>query len=209
MFPYARKRLAQFIASVRTGSSVTEKENDLIKLKNEFEAETLPGKPQTYEPLSYLEFLMDQDKKSPALKSIQGQIWEEGFKSGEIKGELFPDVPAALERWRSLGLKTYIYSSGSVLAQKLLFQFSVAGNLTCFLYAHFDTAVGAKIDSTSYQTIAKKIYTDPSQILFISDAPKELRAATAAGMQVRFSERPGNIYQNEDGWAVLRSFEEI
>jgi enolase-phosphatase E1 len=152
---------------------------------------------------------MDQDKKSPSLKTIQGKIWESGFKSGELKGELFSDVPPALERWRSAGYKTYIYSSGSVLAQKLLFQFSVAGNLTCFLYGHFDTSVGAKVESYSYKLIAEKIYTTPDKILFISDAPKELNAAQKAGCSVLFSQREGNVYKNDGAFEEVSSFDSI
>jgi enolase-phosphatase E1 len=207
LFPYARERLSAYLEMHELSEDL---QDTLRTLKAEFLNDTAAATAiPSYTPLSYLNYLMDQDKKSPALKSIQGKIWESGFKSGDLQGALYPDVAPALERWRSAGHKTYIYSSGSVLAQKLLFQFSVAGNLTCFLYGHFDTAIGAKIESKSYQTIAEKIYTDPKQILFISDAPKELIAAKAAGCQVLFSDRPGNIYTNDDGFETITSFDSI
>lgn len=206
LFPFARERLENFLDSNSQDKELIE---DLIKLRNEYEIDQNPEKITNYSDLSYLESLMDQDKKSASLKSIQGKIWEEGFRSGKLKGELFPDVAPALERWRSSGYKCYIYSSGSVLAQKLLFQFSVNGNLTCFLYGHFDTAVGAKTEPSSYKSIAEKIYTEPNKILFISDAPKELDAAKTAGLQILFSNRPGNIHLNTDGYPEVYDFDGI
>ena len=205
LFPFARARLADFLSANKDSDEL---ELTLKALKAEFDKD-ITAEAIEYTPLNYLNFLMDQDKKSPSLKTIQGKIWESGYKSGDIKGDLFPDVPAALERWRSEGKKAYIYSSGSVLAQKLLFQFSVAGNLTCFLYGHFDTAIGAKVESSSYKTIAEKIYTDPSEILFVSDAPKELIAARKAGCQVMFSNRPGNLYANDGEFDEVTSFESL
>ena len=192
LFPYSSKRLVEFINDPNNKDNIA---FDLQTLKTEFDADK-ECSIADYDPVTYLQYLIKIDRKSPALKSIQGKIWEEGFRSGEIKGELFSDVPRALERWRSAGYKTYIYSSGSVLAQKLLFQFSVAGNLTCFLYGHFDTSIGAKVDFDSYAKIASKIRVNPANILFISDAPKELDAATIAGLQTRFSNRPGNTFAN-------------
>src|SRR5205823_401284 len=130
--------------------------------------------------------------KSTALKSIQGKIWDKGFANGELKGEVFPDVPSALRRWTEEGKKVYIFSSGSVLAQKLVFGHTQYGDLTKYLSGFFDTKTGPKREPQSYNTIAKKIGIAPNDILFLSDVPEELIAAQQAGMQTKLVVRPGN-----------------
>jgi enolase-phosphatase E1 len=144
---------------------------------------------------AYAEWLMDRDRKSPALKELQGRIWEEGYRRGELVGDVFPDVPGALRRWRERNLPVGIFSSGSVLAQQLLFGYSSAGDLTPFLRWHFDTRVGPKIEADSYRKIAEAIGLRAASILFVSDVTRELSAARAAGMEVRLSIRPGNPQQ--------------
>ena len=135
---------------------------------------------------------MDQDSKSTALKDVQGQIWEEGYANGELVGEVFDDVAPALSRWRARGLDIGIFSSGSALAQKLLFRHSSAGDLTPLLRWHFDTTVGPKTDPESFRGIASSVGVPPSGVLFISDAVPELDAALTAGMRTRLAVRPGN-----------------
>ena len=136
--------------------------------------------------------LMDQDSKSTALKDLQGQIWKAGYETGELVGEVFEDVAPALRRWAARGLDVAIFSSGSVLAQKLLFRHSSAGDLTPVLRWHFDTTVGPKTDPESYRRIASSIGSPPSDILFISDVVRELDAARTAGVDTALSVRPGN-----------------
>ena len=136
--------------------------------------------------------LMDQDSKSTALKDVQGHIWEEGYATGELVGEVFEDVAPALRRWRARGLDVGIFSSGSVLAQKLLFRHSSAGDLTPLLRWHFDTTVGPKTDPESYRRIASSIGVPPSGVLFISDVVPELDAARTAGVDTALCVRPGN-----------------
>ena len=138
------------------------------------------------------ESLMDSDSKSTELKTLQGQIWEEGYRRGELVGEVFADVPVAFERWHAQGVPIGIFSSGSVLAQQLLFRHSSAGDLTKFLRWHFDTTTGAKADADSYRRIAAAMAIPPPAILFISDVTRELDAARQAGMQTRLAVRPGN-----------------
>jgi enolase-phosphatase E1 len=153
--------------------------------------------------------LMEEDSKSTALKELQGRIWEEGYRSGELVGAVFDDVPPALARWRKQGIGVGIFSSGSVLAQKLLFQYSSAGDLTPFLRWHFDTTIGTKTDPESYRRIASTIGEPPSAVLFVSDIVRELDAARAAGMQTVLSVRPGNATPPDDhGHSAIRSFEE-
>ena len=154
--------------------------------------------------------LMNQDSKDSDLKELQGCIWEEGYRSGELAGEIFDDVPRALKRWQDERIGVGVFSSGSVLAQKLLFRHSSAGDLTPFLEWHFDTAVGPKTDAKSYERIAALIGMPPSRITFVSDLVRELDAAYAAGLHTALSLRPGNSAQ-PDGHRhpVIRSFDEL
>jgi len=125
---------------------------------------------------------MDQDKKSTGLKSLQGKIWEEGYRTGELRGEVYPDVPPALERWRRQRIDIAIFSSGSVQAQRSLFASTAAGDLTRFIRAYFDTTTGPKTAPDSYARIAAALERSPSDVLFLSDVGVELDAARAAGM---------------------------
>lgn len=137
----------------------------------------------------YARWLMERDRKSGPLKTLQGLIWEVGYASGLLKGEVYPDVPVALRRWTGAGIRVGIFSSGSVLAQKLLFRHSNVGDLTPFLTWHFDTAVGPKRDPESYRRIALEIGLQPAEILFQSDTAEELAAAQAAGLRTRRVDR--------------------
>ena len=159
---------------------------------------------------TYALWLMARDRKSPALKRLQGQIWERGYRSGQLNGEVFPDTAPAIRRWRGVGLDVAIYSSGSVLAQRLLFESTPDGDLTALLSGFFDTAVGAKTSSDSYARICAVLGHDPHEVLFISDVTAELVAARDAGLQVRLSIRPGNLPQPAaEEFEAVRSFEEI
>lgn len=123
-----------------------------------------------------------EDKKEPQLKSVQGQIWQEGYESGELKGHIYPDVPKALKEWKQKGIDLGIYSSGSVKAQKLLYKNSEAGDLTPLLSAHFDLKCGKKFEASSYRNIVKELGLEPSEILFLSDVEAELDAAKEVGL---------------------------
>ena len=136
--------------------------------------------------------LMDQDAKSTGLKSLQGQIWKDGFESGRLVGHLYDDVQPAIELWHSQGKSIYIYSSGSIAAQQLYFGHSQAGNLLPLIDGHFDTTTGPKKSPGSYSKIAQNIGVEPSQILFLSDSVAELDAARSAGCLTGHSLRPGN-----------------
>jgi enolase-phosphatase E1 len=158
---------------------------------------------------AYAEWLMDRDRKSPALKELQGYVWEEGYRNGELVAPVFPDVPRAFERWRSAGTDIGIFSSGSVLAQRWLFRCSSAGDLSHFLCCHFDTHTGPKKTATSYERIAREVDKPPAEILFVSDVVGELDAARAAGMKTVMAQRPGNPPQPEHDHAVVASFDEL
>lgn len=141
---------------------------------------------------AYLEYLIDQDRKSTPLKSIQGKIWKKGYESGELVSQVFDDVPAALANWKNGNKKIAIYSSGSVLAQKLIFKYSDHGDLTLFIDSYFDTNTGHKRETESYERIADKLGLMTEEILFISDITEELDAALAAGLQTALAVRNGN-----------------
>ena len=159
---------------------------------------------------AYVGWLMDRDRKSPGLKALQGEIWRSGYRSGELRGQVFPDVPPALERWRARQFVVCIYSSGSVLAQQLLFQTTDAGDLTRFLSGYFDTGIGPKVSSDSYRHIAEALAAPAERLLFISDVIGELDAARAAGLQTLLCVRPSNPTPAcEHSHLVIRSFDEI
>ncbi len=123
------------------------------------------------------------DKKVTPLKALQGLLWQEGYERGDFTGHVYADAVERLKQWHAQGLKLYIYSSGSVQAQKLLFRYSDAGDLTPLLSGYFDTRIGHKREIISYQTIAQLINLPPSEILFLSDICEELDAAAQAGLK--------------------------
>ena len=153
---------------------------------------------------------MDRDRKSPGLKLLQGLIWEAGYRAGELRGQVYPDVPPAIRRWRAAGLRVAIYSSGSELAQRRLFESTEHGDLTPLLSGFFDTGVGAKVASDSYARIAAALDVPPAAILFVSDVTRELTAAREAGLQVVLSIRPGNSAQpGSEAFERIESFDEL
>src|SRR5262249_22946443 len=148
--------------------------------------------------------------KSTPLKSLQGKIWEEGYRTGQLCGQVFEDVPRAFDRWREQGKQIYIYSSGSVLAQKLLFSNTEAGNLTPLISGYFDTNIGLKKDAGSYRRIADKLGRLPSEILFVSDVAAELDAAAKAGLQVVLCSRPGHeLPAGPLNYTAIETFDEL
>lgn len=157
----------------------------------------------------YAQWLMDHDRKSPALKELQGHIWEDGYRAGDLVAPVYPDVAPAFARWREDGHALGIFSSGSVLAQQWLFRCSTAGDLTPHLSWYFDTGVGRKQDAASYERIARETGTAAGSITFISDVAAELDAARAAGMQTIMTLRPGNHPQPEHSHRMVRSLLEV
>lgn len=205
LFPYARAHLRRFLddqASAPAAGRVVE--GLRRELTHDREA------PRDAGVAAYVEWLMDRDRKSTALKDLQGLIWEEGYRRGELAGDVFPDVVRALEAWRGSGIDVGIFSSGSVLAQQLLFRHSSAGDLTPYLRWHFDTTTGPKTAHESYARIAGAIGVPPDRVLFVSDVVGELDAARDAGMQTALSVRPGNApVPDPQGHRIVRGFEEL
>ncbi|KAI8142444.1 2,3-diketo-5-methylthio-1-phosphopentane phosphatase [Fennellomyces sp. T-0311] len=158
-----------------------------------------------------IQWQMAADRKIGALKAFQGYMWKDGYATGELRGEIYADVTPLLNKWRDSGKKMYIYSSGSVPAQKLIVGYSDKGNLTEYFSGYFDTAVGLKIEASSYEKIAQEIGENPSRILFVSDNIKEIQAAKQAGYQVVISERPGNAPLGPESkeFKIITSFEQL
>ena len=212
LFPYARRHLRAYL---HEHAGEPEADADFALLVGENNAETAADVPRfaRFEDIDragdYLLWLMDRDRKSTALKSLQGKVWKAGFEGGELVGTVFPDVPEALARW-SRAAKVAIYSSGSVEAQQLLFRHSSAGDLTPFLSGYFDTRVGAKGAADSYRAIAAAAGVATDEILFVSDAVRELDAAREAGCGTRLSVREGNApVAQPHRHTAIRSFAEI
>jgi enolase-phosphatase E1 len=212
LFPYSRERVAEFLALHR--ADLGEDIEGLLRANAEDIARGLNPpviKSGTADELAaYVRWLMDQDRKTTALKSLQGKIWEAGYRAGELHSQVFGDVPPAFKRWREQGKDICIYSSGSVLAQKLLFANTEAGDLTRFIRDYFDTNVGAKADAASYRRIADALELRPSGVVFVSDVTAELEAAASAGLDTLLCVRPGNHPQTgTSDYSVIRSFDEI
>jgi enolase-phosphatase E1 len=217
LFPYARTHVRQHLEQHASRPAYAEVITALREEHRLDEQSTDPPPPwndaaetQLDAVVRYVEWLMDRDRKSTPLKVLQGRIWEEGYRHGEIVGEVFEDVPPALAAWQREHLPVSIFSSGSVLAQQLLFRHSSAGDLTGFISGHFDTTVGPKIAADSYRRIAAAVGKPPESILFISDITRELDAARAAGLQTRLAVRPGNALPPPGhGYREAHSFDDV
>lgn len=221
LFPYARTRFPDFLSRSRGDENV---QRDLALLAEENHAEKSPGIPHLplvtdlaqvetprfrLDAMVYITWLMDRDRKSTALKSLQGKIWKAGFESGQIKGALFDDVPDAFAHWSHQAMVA-IYSSGSVEAQQLLFRHSTFGDLTPMIAGYFDTRTGAKAETASYRAIAASLEVPPGFVLFFSDVIRELDAARDAGCQTRLVMRPGNPpIEDAHGHAAVETFADI
>jgi len=157
----------------------------------------------------YVRHLIALDRKTTPLKTLQGKIWEEGFRSGELFGDVYDDVPRAFARWSAKGNRIAIFSSGSVQAQRLLFGHSKAGDLSKYIEAYFDTTTGPKREAASYTAIAETLGIDAAGILFVSDVEAELDAAGAAGMQTALMLRPGAERPTAAKHGCIESFDEL
>ena len=204
LFSYARAHARDFLKNNQDSDEVS---SDIALLREEHATDKSNNLQPPESIADYIDWLIDRDRKSTGLKSLQGKIWRQGYRDGSLKSQVFADVAPAFERWHAAGLTISIFSSGSVLAQQLLFAHTDAGDLTKFIHRYFDTNVGKKGEAESYRKIAAALELEPSQILFISDVVAELEAAKEAGMETLLSVRPGNSAQE---WArAIRSFDEV
>ena len=209
LFPFARTQSAKYL-QLNGGQPRVREILDQIKRDHVADCEAGHGPPLWEDPpLAYLYWLMEHDRKLTGLKTLQGLIWEDGYRSGRLHGQVFSDVVPALQRWNKRKLDVRIFSSGSVLAQRLLFENSEQGNLAPMLRGYFDTTMGSKSDPESFRKIAQAFALPPRQILFISDVSAELDAAKESGYATLLCVRPGNRPQDEHGHQTISSFDEI
>ena len=201
LFPYFRAHMDQWkIVDSDPMNQVLEQTRVLVL---EEQSINLTSKEALFEQLRQWS---NEDRKVTPLKTFQGMVWEQGFKSGAIKGHVYPDVKPALEQWTSMGIKLAIFSSGSIAAQKQLFGFSIEGDLTPYFSAFFDTTTGMKRDEQTYQLIVEQLQAPANCVLFLSDISQELEAAHAAGIRTLQLVRPGT----EANWSwCVAGFSEI
>ncbi|XP_058095426.1 probable bifunctional methylthioribulose-1-phosphate dehydratase/enolase-phosphatase E1 1 isoform X2 [Magnolia sinica] len=222
LFPYARDNVRKHL-TITYDSEETQDDIKLLRAQVQDDLEqgvvgSVPippddaGKEEVIASLvANVEAMIRADRKITALKQLQGHIWRTGFLHKELQGVVFEDVPEALEKWHAMGIKVYIYSSGSREAQRLLFGNTAYGDLRKYLCGFFDTVIGNKRETCSYLEISQSVGVDkPSQILFVTDVFQEAVAAKAAGLEVIISIRPGNGTLPENhGFKTIKTFSEI
>ena len=218
LFPYAEKNLETFIDAHYHEDSIkkilTKANEEWIK-DNHSGSISLLAKcdEQSLTPkesiTKYLQHLMSIDQKSTALKDLQGKIWRQGYKNETLKSTLFEEASECIHRWKQRGLILAVYSSGSVEAQKLLYQHTQNGNLAELFSHWFDTHTGPKKSQESYELIAKAMGTDAKNVIFISDNVEECDAAKIAGMQTLFSLRTNNPDQDPKQHHVINDLNEV
>ena len=197
LFPFARARLPGFLAGHGHEPDVAAELAEVVRLA--------PG----VQPLDALLKWMDQDAKVTPLKALQGMIWADGYASGALQGDLYPDVAPCLRRWSAGGTRLFVYSSGSVEAQRLIFRHSVAGDLAPVFAGFFDTRIGGKREAASYDRIAIGIGVPAAEVLFLSDTEAELDAAAAAGLRTCQVVRPEDDTQPLQTHPVASDFASV
>lgn len=201
LFPYARAAMAEFVAANASDSAVA------AELTAVREHEQNPAMTQD-DIIATLIRWIDEDQKIGPLKSLQGMIWKSGYETGAFTGHVYDDVPPKLRAWHAAGIKLYVYSSGSVAAQKLLFGHSDAGDLTPLFTDYFDTKVGGKRDYASYQAIQAAIGLPAKEILFLTDIVEEADAARAIGFKTVLLNRY-NLIKDGNNHRFAKSFDAV
>lgn len=200
LFPYSRTKLPEFVEQHKEQTEIAQLLNDVAQLV---------GKPlSTDEAIAQLIQWIDEDQKITPLKTLQGLIWQHGYQQGDFKGHIYPDAAEKLKAWHEQGIALYVYSSGSVHAQKLLFAHTEFGDLTSLFTDYFDTRIGGKKETLSYQRIAEKIALPTEQLLFLSDIKEELDAAKQAGLNTLQLLR-GSDYDGTASHVQVNNFAQI
>jgi len=200
LFPYAREHIGTFVRSNAEDMGVVSHLNDVrLEVGKDLDLDSI---------VDQLVQWIDEDKKITPLKALQGMIWEEGYYKGELTGHLYADAIEYLRKWHDMGIKLYVFSSGSVQAQKLLFGHSDAGDLTPLFSGYYDTRIGNKREADAYRNILQDIGLPPGEVLFLSDIVEELDAAKAAGMQTTMLVRDESPTKDL-GHTQVKNFAEI
>lgn len=200
LFPYAVEHLPGFIHEKRDSPEVSE-QLDLVAEESGADREDVEALIET------LQGWIREDRKATPLKALQGMVWEQGYQQGELKGHIYEDAAQYLQHWHDRGLRLYVYSSGSVKAQKLIFGFTTAGDFTPFFSGYFDTRIGGKKEPEAYRNILGELGVEAGTVLFLSDVEAELEAAEAAGMKTAWLIRDGELPETER--FVARNFAEV
>jgi enolase-phosphatase E1 len=221
MFPFVRNNLREFLQANWNAPAI-QSSLSLLAIDAGFGPDQIPWKAhhgqatkqasdtQLDGVVQVVSKLMDRDSKTTGLKALQGLVWESGFNTGKLRAEVFADVVPALERWKKAGVDLRIYSSGSVLAQKLFFKHTTVGDLTRFFSGHYDTTIGSKKEPESYSKVAEALGLSPTQVIFFTDVIGEIEAANQAHMQVIACIRPNNAPLPKDFHGpAIHSFDEI
>ena len=217
LFPYANRKVEGFLLEHFRDLELQPVLAELAAQQQRDEREGLRPQARSQETeearlrstIAYVHWLMARDSKCTALKALQGKIWQLGYTNGELHGEVYADVPLAFARWRRQGREICIYSSGSVLAQQLLFRSTAAGDLTAHISAFYDTAIGPKTESESYRRIVESRRRAASEMLFISDTIKEIDAARLAGLQAMLCVREPVGTNDHSPQRTIRAFDEV
>ena len=194
LFPYARRALPGFVAA-RGREPAVRKWLDAVATES-------GGLCQDEMIVEVLQGWIDEDRKHTALKALQGMVWADGYKGADFTAHIYPDAAVALRAWHAAGLPLYVYSSGSVPAQRLFFGHSDDGDLTGLISGWFDTEIGGKREAASYARIAESIGLPPAEILFLSDVVEEVDAAREAGLATVLIDRLEDYPQPRDGEAA-------
>ena len=204
LFPYAREKLPEYVRQHQQEPNVKQLLADTCREAGI--ACTCDADPNA--AIAQLIEWIDQDKKITPLKALQGLIWQAGYEQCELKGHLYPDAIYNFKSWKNNGIMLYVYSSGSVLAQKLLFGHTEVGDLTPLFSGFFDTNIGGKKEVDSYRKIADEIGLSPEDILFLSDIKEELDAAKEANFQTVWLVRDHELNKETEHLQVS-NFDEI
>jgi enolase-phosphatase E1 len=200
LFPYATRELPEFVRSNATHS-------DIAALLDDVRSEADDCDASIERVVEILLEWIREDRKATSLKALQGHVWRHGYESGDYTGHIYDDAADRLRRWSNSGIDLYVYSSGSIGAQKLLFGYSDAGDLRPLFKDYFDTNIGHKKEAASYQNIVESIGLPASDILFLSDVAEELDAASAAGMKTTQLVRQDDVVVGSH--PVAASFDDV
>ncbi|KJH77188.1 MULTISPECIES: acireductone synthase [Pseudomonas] len=199
LFPYAARHLPDFVRQQAGRADVAEQLDAVRQDSHEPQADV-------ERVIEILLGWIAEDRKATPLKALQGMVWEQGYKAGQLQGHVYPDAVEALKAWHQAGFQLFVYSSGSIQAQKLIFGCSEAGDLSPLFSGYFDTTSGPKREAQSYQRITQAIGLEAAQILFLSDIVEELDAAREAGMATCGLAREGGTltgHQTVDSFASI------
>lgn len=201
LFPYSAEHMAEFVREWNADSTEVREQLDAVSEKSGVARDDLDGL------IDVLNQWIREDRKETSLKALQGMLWEQGYQQGAFRGHIYEDAAEYLQRWHDRGLRLFVYSSGSVKAQKLIFGFSEAGDLTPFFSGYFDTRVGGKKEPESYRNILDELGVEPQTVLFLSDVEAELEAAESVGMRTYWLVREGELPETDR--PVARDFSEV